>query len=45
MPQSKQPLPFIRHLPGVPWIGAITTSFLIWVFLVWCILQVSVDLF
>jgi len=45
MPQSKQPLPFIRYSPTVPWIGAIAASFLLWLFLVWCILQVSVDLF
>jgi hypothetical protein len=45
MPQSKLLLPFVRHAPRVPWIGALATSFLLWVFLVWCILQVSVDLF
>jgi len=45
MPQSKQLLPSVRYSPTVPWIGAIATSFLLWLFLVWCILQVSVDLF
>jgi hypothetical protein len=45
MPQSRKLVPSIRYSSPVSWIGAIGTSFLLWSFLVWCIWQVSVDLF
>jgi hypothetical protein len=44
MPQL-QLVPFIRNSSAVSWIGAIAIGFLLWSFLVWRILQVSVGLF
>jgi hypothetical protein len=38
-------VPSIRQSSPVSWIGTIATSLLLWSILIWCIRQVSVDLF